>query len=63
VSVDIFKILFGKDPKELGTTHEIEKFVEEKKGCKLKIGKVEVFKVVSMDADEIFDKAINKRCF
>ena len=66
---DIFRSKFKKDPRDFGSTGEVNRFVEKRTGKKLKIEYVNrdisssrgsVFDVQVLDADQVFEKALRK---
>ena len=64
-----FKMLFGKDPQELSTTQEIDRFIESRTGRRLEVCDVypgvmtvrgAIFPVRALDANKIFEEALRK---
>lgn len=69
MSLNIFKLKFGKDARDFGSVEEIDRFVEQETGCALKVraiqpgisssrGRIQLIR--SMNADRMIDAALNK---
>ncbi len=66
----LFEEKYNVDICEFSTTEEVDKFIEKREGKKLEIVSLEggivnargnVFPVLDMDIDSVFDKAIGKK--
>ena len=69
MSLGIFKSIFGKEPKELGSVKNIDRFVEQKLGHKLEVSYLHrtisscrgsILPIESVDANEVIDAALSK---
>ncbi len=68
---DFFEFKFGKNSKEFNTVSEVNSFVEKKIGRKLEVktlhpdictSRGSIIPIKQLDADKIFEAAINKKC-